>query len=178
MKRALLALVLTASSACGDGADSKQSGGTQETVVPAEPQETELTVGEKIDVALQGEYLAEFTYLRIVADLGPVEPFASIVTAPAQHSQMVVRLYAPRDRDVPASEWSLENVPHYADLNDACLAGQVIEEAAVARYDAWLATSLPADVERVFTDLRDSSRDRRLPAFETCLQATGAAQQP
>lgn len=172
-KRIVCALLFTLAAGCGDddNEDQHANGGapTEETVVPTDPLTgEEITVVEAMNIALQGEFLAEETYRVVVEDFGPIQPFASIITAETKHSDAFTVLYEARGLDVPASEWNSGNIPHYPTLQEACAAGVVIEQATVERYDRFLFADLPADVERVFTNLRDAARDRHLPAFLRC----------
>lgn len=172
-KSIVCALFLSLAAGCGDDDDEDTTGSgggaAEETVVPTDPETGEaVTVVEAMDIALQGEYLAEATYRVVVEDFGPIQPFASIITAEVSHAEAFTILYASRGLTVPASEWNSGNVPHYPTMQEACAAGVVIETATVERYDRFLSADLPADVERVFTNLRDASRDRHLPAFLRC----------
>lgn len=166
-------LFLTLAAGCGDDDDEDQNGSgdatAEETVVPTDPVSgEEITVVGALSIALQGEYLAEETYRAVVEDFGSVQPFASIITAEVNHAEAFTILYEARGLDVPASQWNSENVARYPSIQEACEAGEIIEQATVDRYDAFLQADLPADVERVFINLRDASRDRHLPAFQRC----------
>ena len=64
--------------------------------------------------ALQDEYHAEETYLRVLADLGDVLPFYNVVYAEQRHSASLAGLLERRGLAVPASEWNVNNVPRFA----------------------------------------------------------------
>jgi rubrerythrin len=118
--------------------------------------------------AIQDEYRAFFTYSAVVEDLEPDFPFGPIRDAEESHYTAIANLYTKRSLPVPASNWSLTNVPRFTTLVSACAAGVAGETANVAMYDQLLTLALPADVKRVFESLRAASRDRHLPAFQAC----------
>ena len=121
-----------------------------------------------MDEAIQDEYRMYFTYSGVVADLDPDVPFMTIRDAELSHTAAVANLYVKRALPVPASVWSLANVPRYATRAEACAAAVVGETANIAMYDRLLALSLPPDVATVFGSLRTTSQERHLPAFQRC----------
>lgn len=118
--------------------------------------------------AIQDEYRAHFTYTAVVNDLEPDFPFGPIAGAEESHYTAIANLYTKRGLAVPASTWSLDNVPRYATLTAACAAGVQGEIDNIAMYDRMLALALPADVAQVFTNLRAASLEKHLPAFQKC----------
>lgn len=118
--------------------------------------------------AIQDEYLAENTYLRVLAEFGKVLPFHNIVYGEQRHSEAIAYLFIKRGLSVPASDWDINNVPTFPTLRAACAAGVAAEEDNVALYDRLLERGLPADVKQVFTNNRAASLDRHLPAFRAC----------
>ncbi len=163
LKRATMFAALLLAAACGDDDD--------DTINPAQipTQRLDDEVRLAMDTAIQDEYRAEETYRQVLRDFGEVAPFTNIVNAEQLHSEALATLYIARGLSVPASGWNRNNVPRYASVREACAAGVVGEEENIALYDGWLGElDLPADVERVFTNLRDASRDNHLPAFERC----------
>ena len=129
------------------------------------------TVEEAMTEALQDEYRMFYTYGRVLADLGDLIPFSNIRDAEWQHVGAVGNLFVKRELDVPASTWTLANVPGYASLAAACAAAAEMEVENALMYDRLLLETLPADVERVFENLREASLEHHLPAFQQC--ATG-----
>jgi hypothetical protein len=121
-----------------------------------------------LTLAIQDEYHAYWTYNGVLEDLGKVKPFTSIENAEDQHVGAVSKLFTKRGLAVPASTWSLENVPRFNALVDACEAGVDAEVENYTMYDGFLGGDLPSDVEKVFTNLRDASKLNHLPAFENC----------
>jgi hypothetical protein len=128
----------------------------------------DATVLEAMNLALQDEYHAELTYLKVVDTFGEVQPFYSILFAEQRHSEAIVQLFTNHGLAVPASNWNLANAPAFGSLTEACAAGVAAELANIALYDELLTRDLPQDVRNVFTNVRAASRDKHLPAFQTC----------
>ena len=118
--------------------------------------------------ALQDEFRAYYTYQRVIDDIGSLAPFPAIRDAEWTHIGALSNLWVKRDMTVPASTWTITNVPSYATLQEACAAGVDSEIALVAMYDQLLTLTLPDDVTRVFENLRAASNDHHLPAFQSC----------
>ena len=133
---------------------------------------TVASLGDAVEAAvaeaIQDEYRAFYTYSRVLEDLGDVLPFLRIRDAEWQHVGALANVYEKRDLAVPASNWTLANVPAYGTLAEACAAGVDGEIANVEMYDRLLLLDLPVDVERVFGNLRLASLEQHLPAFEAC----------
>lgn len=126
------------------------------------------TVEEQLRTAIDDEYRAEATYLRVLSDLGNVAPFSNIVNAEERHSTALGRLFIARRLDLPASQWNANNVPIFSTLISACAAGVEAELANIAMYDQLDSDNLPADVRLVFSNNRRASLERHLPAFRSC----------
>jgi hypothetical protein len=119
---------------------------------------------------IQDEYRAEAIYLGVLQDHGNVFPFFNIVRAEVRHSEAIAHLYQNRELKVPTSRWSVNNVPRFRTLLEACRAGVEAERENIALYDEYSGVDLPRDVSNVFTSNRLASLDRHLPAFELCAQ--------
>ncbi len=132
----------------------------------SEPASAEVQAA--MEEAIQDEYRAYFTYSAVVEDIEPDYPFPAIRDAEESHYTAVANLYVKRGLDVPASDWSLSNVPRYGTLVEACAAAVTGEENNIAMYDRLLALTLPDDIRSVFGNLRAASLDRHLPAFQAC----------
>lgn len=127
-----------------------------------------VPVSDALTAALQDEYRAEQIYLRVLLDHGNVLPFYNVVVAEQRHSASLAALFERRGVSTPQSAWTLDNVPRFATLAEACAAGVVAEQENIAMYDRLLTGTLPVDVRNVFTNNRRASLERHLPAFETC----------
>jgi len=151
-------LVVALGAACGQAA------------APTSP--TSIAGGGDLETALQrslqDEYRAEAIYQGVLADLGQVLPFVNVLTAEQRHSTSIEHLYTARGAGIPASNWTLGNVPRFATVQAACLAGVTAERENIAVYDDLLRLDLPADVRQVFTNNRSASLVSHLPAFERC----------
>lgn len=135
---------------------------------PTSPGEPEADAIAAMTDAIQDEYLAENTYLRVLADFGNVLPFHNIVYAEQRHSESIAYLFVKRGLEVPASSWHINNVPAFDTVKEACAAGVAAEEANITLYDELLKKNLPADVKQVFTNNRAASLNNHLPAFQAC----------
>lgn len=125
-------------------------------------------VMDTVDTAIQDEYHAENTYLRVLADFGNRLPFQNIVYAEERHSLALAWIYTRRELPVPLSESDLNSVPRFGTFAEACAAAAQAEVENVAMYDGFLELSLPNNVRRVFENNREASLERHLPAFEAC----------
>jgi hypothetical protein len=151
-----LAIVLSGAQGCG----SKSA--------PTPPVVTDQALAAAMTAAIQDEYHAEEVYLKVLGDFGDVLPFFNIVVAEVRHSTSIGALFETRGWDVPASDWSGDNVPGFTTLAQACEAGAQAELANIALYDELLERDLPADVRQVFENVRAASLNTHLPAFERC----------
>lgn len=118
--------------------------------------------------AIQDEYKAENTYLRVLADFGPQLPFQNIVFAEERHSQALAWLFQKREMEVPLSQWHLDNVARFGTVQEACAAAVQAELDNIAMYDRFFAVELARDVGNVFENNREASLTRHLPAFRRC----------
>ncbi len=174
-------LLVFALVAVGCGDDDDENGTADEIQVPVDGDETidigddELSdeVLDAMEITLQDEYRALEVYAAVIEDFGPVQPFVNIREAEARHAAAIEALYEARDLEVPASDWSPDNVPRYDSVGEACEAGVEGEIENIALYDEALALDLPDDVRDVFEALRRASLDSHLPAFEACATREG-----
>ena len=103
----------------------------------------------------------------MIAALGEIKPFTTIVEAEAQHVATLEKLAAEHGVDVTGIDPSGEPSP--ATKQAACALGVSAETADIALYDELLpqVTAWP-DVEQALENLRAASEDNHLPAFERC----------
>jgi len=119
--------------------------------------------------ALQEEYLAEWTYRRVLADFGDVAPFSVIAQSEARHVEAILRLFARREWAAPDSASTLDNVTTFDTLAAACAGGVAVEIEDGALYERFLSRDdLPQDAVNVFTNLQAVSLNNHLPAFQAC----------
>jgi hypothetical protein len=133
---------------------------------------SELSASEvqALNLALQDEYKALATYEQIMADFGAVRPFTNIARAEEQHIAALTALYVTYGLDVP--ERNVSDIPTFASLTEAYAAGVQAEIANVALYDELFSLVENEDVIGVFTNLRDASQLKHLPAFERAASRT------
>jgi hypothetical protein len=179
---AALAAALTGFWGCGGSADTTtatgttapgawRSGtgtgtGTTGTVTTGTTLSTAIV--DALNEALQDEHRAEAIYRGVLSDFGSVRPFANIVNAEVRHAESIALLFQNHGLAVPASRWTVNNVPHFGTLAEACAAATVAEQENVALYDRYLALDLPYDVRTVFQNNRAASLEMHLPAFQSC----------
>jgi len=128
---------------------------------------------EALFVALDDEHHAEATYAAIIARHGDVRPFSNIIKAERRHAAAIAKVLKAYNVAVPGNGYlsghlALEDTPDQ--LGEACAQGVAAEIENVRLYDERLIPTVAAfpDIAALFTELRDSSRDRHLPAFRRC----------
>jgi len=135
-------------------------------------------VVDAIELALDDEYHAEAIYAEVLAKHGDVRPFSNIINAEQRHSSALVNLLENYKLAVPQNAYEngtkpIDTLP--ASLQAACAVGVEAEIANIRLYDEKLipvASSYP-DVLNVFTNLRNASEDKHLPAFQRCGSGKG-----
>ncbi len=122
--------------------------------------------------ALDDEYKARATYRAVIARFGAVRPFSRIVESEERHIAALAWLFDRHGVPMPPDRWAGAVEPP-ATIGEACRAGVQAEIDNAALYDRLmtLAGHAPEDVRRVFTNLRDASQERHLPAFRRCAAA-------
>jgi len=104
----------------------------------------------------------------VLVDFGEVLPFSNIIQAEERHADAIARAYLSRGWEVPASEWSVTNVPRFQSVTEACQVGAEAEVANIEVYDELMVEELPSDVLQIFTSNRVASLNAHLPAFQRC----------
>lgn len=122
-----------------------------------------LTEEEMLRYAIEDEYAARSEYQAVIDKLGEVNPFASIVSAEQSHIDALKTLYGYRSMEVPADN-SASHVVVPATLVEAKTIGADAEVNNIAMYEKFLNQSLPDDMKRVFTSLKEAS-EQHLAAF-------------
>jgi hypothetical protein len=125
-------------------------------------------VVQALTAGLLDEYNAYAVYDAVIAEFGAVAPFTSIQQAEAAHAAALERAFAYYGLDLPAYD-GLDEAVTFTSVTAACEAGVEAEINNAGLYDAWLdAVSDYPDLVTVFTNLRDASLYKHLPAFENC----------
>lgn len=158
-----------------ESTESKESTTTKEEGAPTDYgakgalADSELTQEEMLKYAIQDEYLARGEYKAIIEKFGDVAPFNNIVNAEEQHVQSLMGLYDTYGYAVP-EDTSAEQIVVPETFNDSLKGGIAGEIDNIAMYEKFLAQpNLPNDMQTVFTQLRDASKNH-LAAFEKSVQ--------
>ena len=175
-----IAVLVLMTGACGsDGVSPEQEQREQQraattteapttTATPSpSPTVARSTLSDALSRAIASEREARARYTADIDALGPIAPFTNILAAEEQHVAAVEALAAARNIPLPADTSARPEAP--TSRAQACRAGVTSEQEVIALY-AELLPIVAGDAEatRVFTNLRDVSRDRHLPAFERC----------
>ncbi len=138
------------------------------TTASKKDQEVDPLLYADMETALQDERHAVWAYEIVLGQLGPrVQPFNHIKDAEDRHVVAAAKLFEKRGWDLPASV-SFDPLPVFTTLAEACAIGVDAERENIAMYNELLGSTLPDDVIKVFTTLRDASLTSHLPAFEKC----------
>jgi hypothetical protein len=120
-------------------------------------------------MAIDDEYKALATYLGVMEHFGQVYPFVRIANAEEQHIAALERLFARYGLAIPENAW-IGSTPVFDSIADACAAGVEAEIENAALYDRLFSTVDSPDIVRVFTNLRNASELKHLPAFSSCAE--------
>ena len=125
---------------------------------------------EMLNASIADECRSQATYARVLRDFPDQKPFSNIVEAEAQHILAVSNLFKNRGLALPDGNAAAGDVPTFSSVKAACAAAADAETATYKMYGGFLITlgGVPADVVNVFTNLRDASLDKHLPAFTAC----------
>ncbi len=145
---------------CFRGDTSGKRGGSASGTL--EPQEEQSLL-----MAIDDEYKALATYLGVMDQFGQVSPFTNIARAEQQHINALERLFTRYGLTAPESGWS-DYAPTFSSVADACAAGVQAEIDNAALYDQLFSMVDNPDIVRVFTNLRNASEYKHLPAFSDC----------
>jgi len=122
-----------------------------------------------IERALADERRAESRYGAALEELGTFGPLSRIGSAEGRHAAALERLLEAHGSPIPPRATSA--APRFGSLAAACRDAQEIERQNIALYDELLTGTVPDDAKCVFEHLRQASKQRHLPAFESCAGA-------
>jgi hypothetical protein len=117
--------------------------------------------------AINDEYRARAFYQAVMEKFGSVRPFSSIVRSENNHINLWINLFAKYGIAVPTDSFA-GNVKVPDTLKAACQMGVKTEIDNVEMYDRFLGFVTQPDLKAAFTQLRQVSQERHLPAFERC----------
>jgi hypothetical protein len=137
-------------------------------------------VKDALLTALDDEYHAEATYAGVMARHGDVRPFSHIIKAERRHAAAIKTVLKAYGVEVPGNGYlsgDLRLEPVADTLGEACATGVTAEVENVRLYDEELIPTVAGfdAIAALFAQLRDSSRDRHLPAFRRCATRGGGA---
>lgn len=120
--------------------------------------------------ALKDERHAEAFYAAVIAKLGNVRPFASIIKAERRHADEVIAVMAQYGIETPPNGFAASPPEAPATLQAACKAGVEAEIANKSLYEEQLIPAAQgySDISALFERLRDASQNKHLPAFTRC----------
>ena len=118
--------------------------------------------------ALDDEYKARATYDQVINDFGAVRPFINIRDAESRHIDALRRVYAKYGIEPPPDAHA-GAASRFDSVKAACEAAVQAEIENGDLYDRIMGSTDRPDILRVFTNLRDASVERHLPAFQRCL---------
>lgn len=114
--------------------------------------------------ALDDEYKARATYLKVIEAFGPIRPFINIVEAEGRHASALLRQFKRLNLAPPDDRWA-DNVEAPSTIEAACEAAIEAEIENAAMYDRLLDHVDDPIVRDVLLNLQDASQNRHLPAF-------------
>lgn len=120
-----------------------------------------------LKMALDDEYKAKATYLKVIEDFGERRPFVNIVRSEQRHIEALLPFFERYGVETPKNNY-LGNIPGYASFQDACSAGVLAEIDNVKLYSKIFAITDDPQLKKVFENLQWASQERHLPAFRRC----------
>lgn len=130
--------------------------------------DTEYTLEEMLNYAIEDEYMAKAEYAVIMDTYGDMRPFSNIILAEGTHINMLLPLFETYGYGVPA-DTAAANVVLPATLEETYAIGVEAEIKNIEMYESFLAEELPADVEETFEYLMAAS-ENHLAAFENAVE--------
>lgn len=118
--------------------------------------------------ALDDERKAEAQYRAVVQKFHFAGPFAQIMLAEGKHAQALIRVMERHQLRVPPNQYRWEQFTVPETLAECCQEAVKAEEASIRMYRYFLTFVTQPDVQNVFTNLMNASKDQHLPAFKKC----------
>jgi len=127
-------------------------------------QDETLSLEAMLIYAIQDEYLARAEYELILNHYDVARPFSNIIVAEERHISWLEPLFKTYDIELPEDN-ALSYVSLPEQLADIYTIGVNAEINNIEMYQLFLKQELPADIELVFTALKNAS-ENHLAAFE------------
>lgn len=129
---------------------------------------------------LQEEYLARDVYTAVIAKLGSIRPFTTIVKSEEQHVAALTALFTKYQLAVPADTQAARTstlMEGITTVEDALKLGVTVEKEDIALYEKLVKVVDNQDILQVFANLKAASVNRHQPALENVLAGgTGIGQ--
>ena len=122
---------------------------------------------DALKLALDDEYKAKATYLKVIEDFGNIRPFTNIVKSEQRHIEALLPFFKKYNLDIPGNPY-LGKIPSYSSVKKACQVGVEAEIENVKLYDRIFSMTDDPDLIRVFENLQWASQERHLRAFKRC----------
>jgi len=141
-----------------------------------------LSQAEKdaLTTSLQEEYLARDVYTAVIAKLGSIRPFTTIVKSEEQHIAALTALFTKYQLTVPADTQAARTSSLMAgvtSVENALKLGVTVEKEDIALYKGLVTSVDNQDILQVFGNLEAASTNNHLVAFENVLAGgTGIGQ--
>jgi hypothetical protein len=118
--------------------------------------------------AINDEYQARAFYTAVIEKFGSVRPFSHIVQAETRHAERWQAIFRRYGLPIPEDTF-MGQVEAPETLKLACQMGIDAEIANVEMYDRFLEFVQEEDLRTAFSQLREVSQTRHLPAFQRCV---------
>lgn len=123
-------------------------------------------------MSADGEYAAAASYMAVLDEYGSVEPYATILEAELRHISALTRQLERLGVVVPDNPY-IGEISAPANLTLAAEAWAEGEILNVAMYDELISQVSDSQVVKVLTNLRRSSLESHLPAFQAAAESGG-----
>lgn len=161
MKKSILSLsmilILTMAFGIGSFADDIDFG------AKGAESDDQITIEEMLKYAIQDEYLARMEYEKIMDEFGAQRPFSNIIKAEEYHIELLTPLLEKYGVEVVDESENYVAIPD--SVNEALEVGIQAEIDNIAMYEKFMENDLPSDIELVFEELMNASKNH-LSAFE------------
>jgi hypothetical protein len=156
--------------------ESGESSAPSEEAQPTDPVIKDVMTDTEIVLAAlmgpDGEYAAAASYLAVLDKYGSVEPYQTIYQAELRHIDALIRQLERLGAEIPENPY-LGKIMAPEDLVSAAEAWAIGEVLNVELYDQLISKTENSSLLNVLGNLRISSLDSHLPAFELAAQGDG-----
>jgi len=121
---------------------------------------------QALNIAIDEEYKAKATYMKVIATFGPISPFPCIANCEQKHINAVASLLTKYGLPIPQDPWTGHITIEFTSKQQACEVGAQAEIDNAAVYDQMIPQIAHSDIISTFSMLRDVSRYKHLPAFQ------------